>query len=122
MEVIGLTKVCQHSQNARPHTDIQTDEEIETEEEIVIEEIDVMDMEEMKETEERGIIVTEVTEVDMNTGIGRGTIVEEVEDPTITMIEGITRVVVEGKMRVLQSPWDIGIEDHVGRKMLMLLL
>jgi hypothetical protein len=66
----------------------------------VIEEIGVMDMEEMKEIEERGIIVTEVTEVDMNTGIGRGTIVEEVEDPTITMIEGITRVVVAGKMRV----------------------
>jgi hypothetical protein len=66
----------------------------------VIEEIDVMDMEEMKEIEARGIIVTEATEVDMNTGIERGTIVEEVEDPMITMIEGITRVVVEGKMRV----------------------
>jgi hypothetical protein len=66
----------------------------------VIEEIDVMDMDEMKETEERGIIVTVETEVDMNTGIERGTIVEEVEDPTITMIEGTTRVVVDGKMRV----------------------
>ena len=66
----------------------------------MIEEIDVMDMEEMKEIEARGTIVTEVTEVELNTGIGRGTIVEEVEDPTITMIEGITRVVVEGKMRV----------------------
>jgi hypothetical protein len=66
----------------------------------VIEDIDVMDMDEMKETEERGIIVTVETEVDMNTGIERGTIVEEVEDPTITMIEGTTRVVVDGKMRV----------------------
>jgi hypothetical protein len=88
----------------------------------VIEEIGVMDMEEMKEIEERGIIATEVTEVDMNTGKERGTIVEEVEDPMITMIEATTRVVVEGKMRVLQSLWDIGIEDHVGKRMLMLLL
>jgi len=88
----------------------------------VIEEIDVMDTDEMKEIEERGIIVTEATEVDMNTGIGRGTIVEEVEDLMITMIEGITRVVVEGKMRVWQSLWDIGIEDHVGKRMLMPLL
>lgn len=88
----------------------------------MIGETDVMDTDEMKEIEARGIIVTEVTEVDMNTGIGRGTIVEEVEDPTITMIEGITRVVVEGKMRVLQSPWDIEIGDHVGKRMLMLLL
>jgi len=59
-----------------------------------------MDTDEMKGKEERGIIVNEVTEVDMSTGIGRGTIVEEVEDLMITMIEGITRVVVEGKMRV----------------------
>ena len=66
----------------------------------MIEVIDVMDTDEMKEIEERGIIVTEGTEVDMNTGIERGTIVVEVEDPTITMIEEITRVVVEGKMRV----------------------
>ena len=66
----------------------------------MIEEIDVMDTDEMKEIEERGIIVIAVTEVDMNTGIERGTIVEEVEDLMITMIEGITRVVVEGKMRV----------------------
>jgi hypothetical protein len=88
----------------------------------VIEEIDVMGTDEMKEIEERGIIVIAETEVDMNTGIERGTIVEEVEDPTITMIEGTTRVVVEGKMRVSQSPWDIGIEDHVGKRMLMLLL
>ena len=66
----------------------------------MIEEIDVMDMDEMKEIEERGIIVTAETEVDMSTGIGRGTIVEEVEDLMITMIEGITRVVVEEKMRV----------------------
>jgi hypothetical protein len=88
----------------------------------VIEEIGVMDMEEMKEIEARGTIVTEETEVDMNTERGRGTIVEEAEDPTITMIEGITRVVVEGKMRVLQSLWDIGIEDHVGKRMRMLLL
>jgi hypothetical protein len=88
----------------------------------VIEEIGVMDMEEMKEIEARGTIVTEETEVDMNTERGRGTIVEEAEDPTITMIEGITRVVVEGKMRVSQSPWGIGIEDHVGKRMRMLLL
>jgi hypothetical protein len=88
----------------------------------VIEEIGVMDMEEMKEIEERGITVTAETEVDMNTGIGRGTIVEEVEDPTITMIEATIHVVVEGKMRVSQSPWGIGIEDHVGKRMLMLLL
>jgi hypothetical protein len=88
----------------------------------VIEEIGVMDMDEMKEIEARGTIVTEETEVDMNTGIGRGTIVEEVEDLTITMIEGITRVVVEEKMRVSQSPWDIGIEDHVGKRMPMRLL
>jgi hypothetical protein len=88
----------------------------------VIEEIGVMDMEEMKEIEERGIIATEVTEVDMNTGKERGTIVEEVEDPTITMIEVTTRVVVEGKMRVSQSPWGIGIEDHVGKRMPMRLL
>jgi hypothetical protein len=88
----------------------------------VIEEIDVMGTDEMKEIEERGIIVIAETEVDMNTGIERGTIVEEVEDPTITMIEGTTRVVVEGKMRVSQSPWDIGIEDHVGKRMPMLLL
>jgi len=66
----------------------------------VIEVIDVMDTDEMKEIEERGIIVTAETEVDMSTGIGRGTIVEEVEDPTITMIEGTTRVVVEGRMKV----------------------
>ena len=66
----------------------------------MIEEIDVMDTDEMKEIEERGIIVIEVTEVDTNTGIGRGTIVEEVGDLMITMIEGTTRVVVEGKMRV----------------------
>ena len=66
----------------------------------MIEEIDVMDRAEMKEIEERGIIVTEVTEVDTNQGIGRGTIVEEAEDPTITMTDGTTRVVVEGKMRV----------------------
>jgi len=66
----------------------------------VIEEIDAMDTVEMKEIEARGIIVTEVNEVDTNKGIGRGTIVEEVEDPTITMTEGTTRVVVEGKTRV----------------------
>ena len=66
----------------------------------MIEEIDVMDTDEMKEIEERGIIVTAETEVDMSTGIERDTIVEEVEDPMITMIEGTTRVVVEGKMRV----------------------
>jgi len=59
-----------------------------------------MDTVEMKEIEARGIIVTEVNEVDTNKGIGRGTIVEEVEDPTITMTEGTTRVVVEGKTRV----------------------
>jgi hypothetical protein len=88
----------------------------------VIEEIDVMGTDEMKEIEERGIIVIAETEVDMNTGIERGTIVEEVEDPTITMIEVTTRVVVEGKMRVSQSPWGIGIEDHVGKRMPMRLL
>ena len=66
----------------------------------MIEEIDAMDTVEMKEIEARGIIVTEVNEVDTNKGIGRGTIVEEVEDPTITMTEGTTRVVVEGKTRV----------------------
>lgn len=65
----------------------------------MIEEIDVMATVGMREIEARGIIVTEVT-VDTNKGIGRGTIVEEAEDPTITMIEGTTRVVVEGKMRV----------------------
>jgi len=66
----------------------------------VIEETDVTDTGEMKEIEAREITVTEVTEVDTNKGIGRGTIVEEEEDPTITMTEGTTRVVVEGKMRV----------------------
>ena len=66
----------------------------------MIEETDAMDTGEMREIEARGITVTEVTEVDTNKGIGRGTIVEEVEDLMITMIEGITRVVVEGKMRV----------------------
>jgi hypothetical protein len=66
----------------------------------VIEETDVMDMEEMKEIEARGTIVTEETEVDMNTGIERGTIVEGAEDPMITMIEATIHVVVEGKMRV----------------------
>jgi len=66
----------------------------------VIEETDAMDTGEMREIEAREITVTEVTEVDTNKGIGRGTIVEEAEDPTITMTEGTTRVVVEEKMRV----------------------
>ena len=66
----------------------------------MIEETDAMDTGEMREIEAREITVTEVTEVDTNKGIGRGTIVEEEEDPTITTTEGTTRVVVEGKMRV----------------------
>jgi hypothetical protein len=91
----------------------------------VIEEIDVMVTDEMIEIEARGIIETEETEVDMNTGIGNDMImVEEVEDHMIMMIEGITRDVVEGKMMLL-SPWaveDIGIGDHVGMRMLLLNL
>ena len=43
----------------------------------MIEETDVTDTGEMKEIEAREITVTEVTEVDTNKGIGRGTIVEE---------------------------------------------
>jgi hypothetical protein len=91
----------------------------------VIEEIDVMVTDEMIEIEAKGIIETEETEVDMNTGIGNDMImVEEVEDHMIMMIEGITRGVVEGKMMLL-SPWaveDIGIGDHVGMRMLLLNL
>lgn len=110
----------------RLETDIQTDEgieeEIETEAEIEIEETDVMEVDEMIEIEARGIIETEVTEME-DTGIERDTKAEEVEDLMIMMIVEITRVVVEGKMRGLLSQWvDIGIEDHVGKRMLMLLL
>jgi hypothetical protein len=89
----------------------------------VIEEIGAI-MDEMIEIEVRGIIETEATEVDTNTEIGRGTITdEEVEGPMTMMTEGTIHVVVEGRMRVLLSPWaGIGTEDREEKRMPMLLL
>jgi len=101
----------------------ETEEETEIVEEIVIEVIDVMVMAEMTEIEERGIIETEVTEVDMNIGTGTDTTkAEEAGDPMSKMIEETIQGVVEGKMKVSLNLWDTETGDHVGMRMLTLLL
>lgn len=121
--MVGLTLLPRHL-CANFQTDEETEGVIETEEEIAIEVIDVMVEEEMSGIGARGIIETEGNEVDMNIETGIDTTKVEVEEGHMTMMtEEIIHVVVEEKMRVSQSQWvGIGTEDHVGRKMLMLLL
>jgi hypothetical protein len=74
---------------------------------------------------ERGIIETENETVgtEETTGIGSDTTTaEEVEEAMNTTIETV-HVVVEGKMKLLQSQWvDIEIGDNVGMKMRLLSL